>query len=106
MIDEQHVDDVFSSFIRSGNQSQDIKQIYDTLPYLSKEQIRVLTLYNALAEKYNNPTLREISESIHRYAKSNRKTGFKFTRLIEAYSLFKHFKGYKASSNIGNEEGA
>ena len=104
MIDEQHVDEVFSNFIRSGNQSQDIKQIYETLPYLTHDQIRVLTLYNALAEKYDNPVLKEISDSIHRYAKSNRRTGFRFTRLIEAYSLFKHFKGYKASSNLGDEQ--
>lgn len=103
MIDEQHVDDVFSRFIRNGNSSDDIRQIYETLPYLNNEQIKVLTLYNALAEKYDSPVLREISESIHRYAKTNRKTGFRFTRLIESYSLYKHFRGYKASSNIDNE---
>lgn len=104
MLDEQHVNDVFSDFIRSGNTSDDINQIYNTLPYLNHEQIRVLTLINALAEKYDSPVLREISDSIHRYAKNNRKTGFRFTRLIESYSLYKHFRGYKASSNIGDEK--
>lgn len=100
MLDEQHVDEVFANFIRSGNTSDDIRQIYETLPYLTKDQVRVLTLYNALAEKYNSPVLREISDSIHEYNKHNRKTGFRFTRLIESYSLYKHFRGYKASSNI------
>lgn len=103
MIDEQHVDDVFSRFLRAGNSNDDIKQLYEVLPYLSAEQIRVLTLYNALAKKYNSAVLQEISDSIHRYAKSNRKTGFRFTRLIESYSLYKHFRGYKASHNTNND---
>lgn len=103
MIDEQKVDDIFSSFIRSGNGSDDIKQIYETLPYLTQDQQRVLTLYNTLAVKYDSPVLRELAEKITSYAKKNRKTGFKFTRLIESYSLYKHFKGYKMSGNVGEE---
>lgn len=103
MLDEQHVDNVFSDFIRSGNTSDDIRQIYNTLPYLNYEQIRVLTLINTLAEKYDSNVLREMSDSIHMYAKSNRKTGFRFTRLIESFSLYKHFRGYKASSQVGDD---
>lgn len=105
MLDEQHVDDVFSSFIRNGNSNDDIKQIYETLPYLNYDQIKVLTLINALAEKYDSPVLKEISDSIHLYTKNNRRTGFRFTRLIESYSLYKHFRGYKASSNMNQDSG-
>lgn len=103
MLDEQHVSDTFSNFIRSGNGSDDIKQIYETLPYLTHSQIQALTLINTIAAKYDSVTLKELSDSIHRYAKSNRKTGFRFTRLIESYSLYKHFKGYQAKANIGDE---
>lgn len=103
MIDEQKVDDIFSSFIRSGTGSDDIKQIYETLPYLNNEQQRVLTLLAALAKKYDSPVLHEMSDKIHLYARNNRKTGFRFTRLIESYSLYKHFKGYKMSGNVGEE---
>lgn len=104
MIDEQKVDDIFSSFIRSGNGSDDIKQIYETLPYLTQDQQRVLTLYNTLAVKYDSAVLRELADKITIYAKKNRKTGFRFTRLIESYSLYKHFKGYKMSGNVGEEQ--
>jgi hypothetical protein len=104
MLDEQKVDDIFSEFIRSGNGSDDIKQIYETLPYLNNAQIRVLTLYRSLATKYNSDVLKEISEAVTAYLKANRKTGFRFTRLIESYSLYKHFKGYKASSNMSDDE--
>lgn len=103
MIDEQKVDDIFSSFIRSGNGSDDIKQIYETLPFLTQDQQRVLTLYNTLAVKYDSPVLHELADKITAYAKKNRKTGFRFTRLIESYSLYKHFKGYKMSGNVGEE---
>lgn len=104
MLDEQHVDDIFSSFIRSGNGNDDIKQIYETLPYLTQDQIRALTLISAIAVKYDSPVLHEIVDKIHQYSKKNRRTGFRFTRLIESYSLYKHFKGYKANANMGEDK--
>jgi hypothetical protein len=104
MLDEQKIDDMFATFLTSGNGSDDIKQIYETLPYLSHDQQRVLTLYKSLAVKYDSPVLHEIADKITQYSKSNRKTGFRFTRLIESYSLYKHFKGYKATTNMGEEK--
>lgn len=98
MLDETHIDDVFSSFIRSGSGSDDIKQIYETLPYLTRSQIHSLTLIQALAVKYESPVLESIVKSVSDYSKTNRKTGFRFTRLIESYSLYKHFKGYQAKA--------
>ena len=103
MLDEQHVDELFSSFIRSGNGSDDIKQIYETLPYLTRSQIHSLTLIKALAVKYDSPVMESIVKSVTDYSKANRKTGFRFTRLIESYSLYKHFKGYQAKANLGDE---
>jgi hypothetical protein len=104
MLDEQKVDEIFTDFLRSGNSSDDIKQIYETLPYLNHDQQRVLTLYKSLAVKYDSPVLHEIADKITKYSQTNRKTGFRFTRLIESYSLYKHFKGYKATSNLGEEK--
>lgn len=104
MIDEGKIDDIFQNFIRSGNGSDDIKQIYETLPYLSNDQQRVLTLIRTLSVKYDSPVLAEMAEKITTYARTNRKTGFRFTRLIESYSLFKHFKGYRASTSLTGEE--
>jgi hypothetical protein len=104
MLDEQKIDDIFSQFIRSGSGSDDIRQIYETLPFLNNDQQRVLTLLNALAVKYHSPVLKEMADKITAYAKQNRKTGFRFTRLIEAFSLYKHFKGYKMSGNVGSEQ--
>lgn len=103
MMDEQKVDEIFSNFIRSGNGSDDVKQIYETLPYLNNDQMRVLTLLRTLSVKYDSPVLAEMAEKIVTYAKGNRKTGFRFTRLIESYSLYKHFQGYKATSNLKDD---
>lgn len=105
MLDEQKVDDLFSNFIRSGNGSDEIRQIYDTLPYLNYQQQQILTLYSALAEKYDSVVMRELVAKVHQYSAANRPTGFRFTRLIESYSLYKHFKGYKASTNLGDTPG-
>lgn len=104
MLDEQKVDEIFSNFIKSGNTSDDIKQIYETLPFLNADQQRVLTLLRALAVKYDSVVLAEMADKITLYAKTNRRTGFRFTRLIESYSLYKHFKGYKATSNLGDDK--
>lgn len=103
MLDETKVDDIFTTFLKSGQGSDDIEQIYNTLPYLTHDQQRVLTLLNALAVKHDSQVLKEMSDSITRYAKTNRKTGFRFTRLIESYSLYKHFQGYRMSGNVGEE---
>jgi hypothetical protein len=105
MLDENKVDDIFTSFLRSGNGGSDeITQIYETLPYLGNDQQRVLTLLNALAVKHDSEVIKEMSKSILAYAKTNRKTGLRFTRLIESYSLYKHFKGYQMSGNVSEEQ--
>jgi len=65
--------------------------------------MRVLTLLNTLAAKYDSEPLRAMSKSITDFAKSNRKTGFRFTRLIESNSLYKHFKGYRLSGSVGED---
>lgn len=104
MLDEGKIDEIFGDFIRAGNGGGDeIKQIYNTLPYLNPEQQRQLTLIAALGEKYDSDVLRAIVEKIEMYARKNRKTGYKFTRLIESYSLYKHFKGYSASAKMGDD---
>lgn len=104
MLDEQKIDDIFSQFVRFGSGSDDIRQIYETLPFLDHDQQRVLTLLNMLAVKHNSSVLREMADKITAYAKHNRKTGLRFTRLVEAFSLYKHFKGYKMSGNVGSDQ--
>jgi hypothetical protein len=104
MMTEEKVSDIFADFIKSGSGDDNIKQIYETMPYLTVSQQRVLVLYRALAKKYSNIVLQEIADSIEKYAKSNRKLGFRFTRLIESMSLYKHFQGYRANAKMGEEK--
>lgn len=104
MINEEKVNDMFASFIQSGESGQEIKQIYEALPYLDKHQQRVLTLYRALAIKYDSKVIKEIADAITQFAKTNRKLSFRFTRLIESMALYKHFKGYQASAKMGDEK--
>lgn len=104
-MNEEKVSDMFAEFLQSGNQGgQDIKQLYEVMPYLNNEQQRMLTVINTLAKKYNSPVLKEMSDSIVEYARTNRKLGFRFTRLIESMALYKHFKGYKASAQMGGDD--
>lgn len=105
MLNDEKVNDMFADFIVSGQTGgQEIEQIYNVLPYLNFNQIRVLTLYSALAVKYNSPVLTELVKRIEDYSKSNRKTGIRFTRLIESMALYKHFKGYRASASLGDDK--
>lgn len=98
-LDDQMIDQTFQQFIKSGSGTDEIKQLYESMPYLDNDQQRVLTLLSSLAVKYESPVLQDIYTRIHEYAKNNRKLGFRYTRLIEALSLYKHFRGYKASHN-------
>lgn len=103
-LNEEKVSDIFADFINSGQGEDNIKQIYEAMPYLSIAQQNVLVLYRALAKKYDNPVILEICDSIEKYAKTNRKLGFRFTRLIESMSLYKHFQGYRANARMGDEK--
>lgn len=104
MLREEQVSDMFADFINQGQGEDNIRAIYEVMPYLNSDQQRVLVLYRALAVKYDNKVLHEISEAIEEYAKTNRKLGFRFTRLIESMSLYKHFQGYRASTKMGEEK--
>jgi hypothetical protein len=104
MINDEKVADIFADFVQGGQGGQEIEQIYNVMPYLNNNQQRVLTLYSALAVKYNSPVLRELVSRIETYAKSNRKLGFRFTRLIESMALYKHFKGYRATAKLGDDD--
>lgn len=104
MLNEERVADMFADFIQSGQGEDNIKQVYEAMPYLNTNQQRVLVLYRALAKKYDNAVLFEICESIERYAKTNRKLGFRFTRLIESMALYKHFQGYRANTKMGDDK--
>lgn len=104
MLTEEKVSDIFADFIQSGQGEDSIRQIYEAMPYLNTDQQRVLTLYRSLAKKYDNKVILEIADSIEKYAKTNRKLGFRFTRLIESMSLYKHFQGYRASSRIDGDD--
>jgi hypothetical protein len=97
---EEQISDIFAEFVNGSQTDDTIKQLYEVLPYCSHEQQRIIILYRTLAVKYQSPALQEMADSLERLAKHNRKLGFSFTRLLEAYSLHKHFKGYKASSNV------
>jgi hypothetical protein len=103
MIDESKMDDIFAQFIRSGSGSDDVRQLYEVMPWLTPSQQRVLVLYRSLAVKYNSPVLHEIADRITEYARSNRKTGFGFSRMLSAWSLYKHFNGLRMTSRGGED---
>lgn len=105
MLNEEQLDNVFADFVTSGNGDESIKQLYNVLPYLDNNQQRTLTLYRSLAVKYDNDVLHSICDSITTYAKTNRKLGFTFGRLLESFALKKHFQGYRATGNMNEKEG-
>lgn len=97
---EEQINDIFADFINGNQADESIKQLYEVIPYASVNQQRVIILYRTLAVKYNSPVISEMADNMEHFAKSNRKLGLTFTRLLEAFSLHKHFKGYKASSSV------
>lgn len=99
MLSEEKLDDIFAGFLQAGmrQEGQDIKQLYEVLPYLRSDQQRVLVLYRSLAVKYNSPVLHEIVLAIESYAKTNRKLGVSWARNLSSYSLMKFFKGMSSS---------
>lgn len=103
-IDDSIIDDKFQSFIRTGNGETELKQLYDTLPYLDHDQQRVLALLSNLSVKYDSAALADLRDKIITFSKENRKTGFRFNRMIEAISLYKHFHGIKASHSTNKED--
>jgi hypothetical protein len=105
LVNEQKVTDIFAEFIRSGSDGgQDIKQLYEIMPYLNQNQQRVLTLYSTMAVKHDSKVIKEIVTKIVYYASTNRKLGFTFKRNLEAISLFKHFQGYRASAQMNEKD--
>lgn len=100
MLNEEKLDNIFADFLVAGmkQEGQDIKQLYEVLPYLTSSQQRVLVLYRSLAVKYKSQVLTEIAEAIESYARSNRKLGMSWSRNLSSYSLMKYFKGM--SSNL------
>lgn len=109
MLNEEKLDNIFSDFLVAGmkQEGQDIRQLYEVLPYLRSDQQRVLVLYRSLAVKYNSPVLKEICEAIEEYARSNRKLGMSWSRNLSSYSLMKYFKGMSGAMRPqqgGNEQ--
>lgn len=104
MIKEEQIADLFADFVQSGNGSNELKQIYETLPYVNYSQMRVLTLYRTLAKKYDSVVFQEMADSITTFLQENRKTGFSFTKRIEAMALYKHFNGYRATGNMNEDK--
>ena len=102
---EEQIDDIFADFINNQAPDHSIKELYDILPFATHHQQKIIVLYRTLAKKYNSPVLTEMAQNIERLAQTNRKLGFTFTKNIEAYSLYKHFKGYKASSSTTEVKG-
>ena len=99
---EEQINDIFADFIKGNQVEESVQDLYEILPYATSDQQKIITLYKTLAVKYDSPVLKEMAINLERLAKDNRKLGFQFTRLIEAFSLYKHFKGYKASSSTSD----
>ncbi|NLK93378.1 MAG: hypothetical protein GX273_09710 [Bacteroidales bacterium] len=97
----------FSKFVNNG-QGSAIKDIYEIIPSLNNEQIRIINALNYYVKKYD---LIEVSEMLKEYTKfiiKNKNLGFlssmNMKNLLKAYTQEELVKGIKINTQQRNDD--
>ncbi|NMB98227.1 MAG: hypothetical protein GYA02_16740 [Clostridiaceae bacterium] len=97
----------FAKFVNNG-QGSAIKDIYEIIPSLNNEQIRIINALNYYVKKYD---LVEVREMIGEYKKAiikNKNLGFlssmNMKNLLKAYTQEELVKGIKINAQQRNDE--
>lgn len=96
----------FSQFVDTTDGSA-IRDIYKIIPYLTTEQISIISMLSFYVEKYD---LQDIQRLLERYLDSmskNRNLGFissiNVKSLLKAYTQDELIRGIKVNANTGGE---
>lgn len=99
-MEQKQIDDFLVDWINSGGEGNDeIKQLYESIPFLNETQQKTIVMYRSLGKKYGSEVLTDIADKVEDIASRNKPIGFRFSRMLEAVSLHKHFKGYRMSTS-------
>ncbi|MEM0174132.1 MAG: hypothetical protein QXI16_06485 [Sulfolobaceae archaeon] len=97
----------FAKFVNNG-QGSAIRDIYDIIPSMNNEQIKIINALNYYIKKYD---LVELQEMLHDYTKAvikNKNLGFlssmNMKNLLKAYTQEELVKGIKVNAQTRNDE--
>lgn len=97
----------FSNFVNNGNGNA-IKDIYEIIPTLSSNQIKMINTLMYYAEKYDLDLLRKQIENFLKYSKQNKNLSFlssmNMRNLLKAYTQEELVKGIKIQSSNQKEQ--
>ena len=99
----------FAKFVNSGQQGSAIKDIYDIIPALKNDQIKIINNIMYYVEKYELNLLREQIENFLKFAVKNKNLSFmssmNMKNLLKAYTQEELVQGIKVQSiNRDKEE--
>lgn len=92
----------FAKFVNNGQQGSAIKDIYDIIPALKNDQIKIINNIMYYAEKYQLNLLKEQIENFLKFAVKNKNLSFmssmNMKNLLKAYTQEELVKGIKVQS--------
>ena len=92
----------FAKFVNNGQQGSAIKDIYDIIPALKNDQIKIINNIMYYAEKYELNLLKEQIENFLKFAVKNKNLSFmssmNMKNLLKAYTQEELVKGIKVQS--------
>lgn len=99
----------FAKFVNSGNQGSAIRDIYDIIPALKNDQIKIINNLMYYAEKYDLDLLQKQIDNFLKFAIKNKNLSFmssmNMKNLLKAYTQEELVKGIKVQSiNRDKEE--
>ncbi|NLI63734.1 MAG: hypothetical protein GX367_03265 [Bacteroidales bacterium] len=98
----EKLDEIMLDFYKGSGQN-DISELYKSIEFFSDGQKKVYNLLRTLQIKYDLPKLEILLDDLVDVEKANRKNRH-MRKLLEFYSLAKHFRGLKLQGNSGDEE--
>jgi len=92
----------FAKFVNNGQQGSAIKDIYDIIPALKNDQIKIINNIMYYAEKYDLDLLKKQIENFLKFAVKNKNLSFmssmNMKNLLKAYTQEELVKGIKVQS--------
>lgn len=92
----------FAKFVNNGQQGSAIKDIYDIIPALKNDQIKIINNIMYYAEKYELNLLKKQVENFLKFVVKNKNLSFmssmNMKNLLKAYTQEELVKGIKVQS--------
>ena len=98
----------FAKFVNSGQQGSAIRDIYDIIPAIKNDQIKIINNIMYYADKYELDLLKKQIENFLKFATKNKNLSFlssmNMKNLLKAYTQEELVKGIKVQSINPNKD--